>query len=643
MIELREILEHKAQKKLLPRILWQKIDEHPPRQPRLRTIREFDFFELPAEQDFDLVVGNPPWVSRKAQPLAQRWLFSEKDNVAAKGLGKLVSQTLFPAKELACGFMWKASLHTKPDGRVCQVLPARVFLSNNTDLFQSHWLKNHCLESVWLLADYRKILFPDADCPCFIGRYHQRIEGEPFGEFTFITPKVEVLDPREALFSVQPEDQKKLSEQDIVGAADAGYASFAWKKHHWGTPRDVRLVERLMRLPKLERLTYSPGRGEVPCGIKKWAKGQGFQPATASTLAKGYVPSPVFWKQTDRFLPATAKFRNLVLMKGETDKIGIRYQDIGLHRVRSPLIYQAPLLLINQGFTKFAFSDFDVLFQDSLQSISTPKGEECNLMFLTAFMSSPLAQYLGFHTSANVGIERDKVSLEELLQLPFPLPQDMPDPKGAQGIIDDCAKILRKLKLALSQAEKFLNRDNLVAKAQIALNTKVYAYFNIAEWGRHLIEDTVKIFLPSSTPGSFDSKKLLTAKESKPPERKEYADEMVNTFQSWTRTKSNLWAFTTTAPKAGLAMLTFGVGGEARDYTETKAEEKIEDLITKIRRASVGNEGKVFRRLRGFAFFEGTTVHLLKPLNRRHWTRTAALNDADAIIAQMMEEGGWGA
>ena len=124
-------------------------------------------------------------------------MFSEKQNPAANGLKKSKrNQTLFPAKELACAFMWKAGLHLRDAGRVCQVLPSRVFLSNNTDSFQAAWLQRHRLESVWLLADYRWVLFPGAVCPCFIGRYHPRPDNEPLGEFAFITPKVELLDPR---------------------------------------------------------------------------------------------------------------------------------------------------------------------------------------------------------------------------------------------------------------------------------------------------------------------------------------------------------------------------------------------------------------------------------------------------------------
>jgi hypothetical protein len=641
--ELRYALNRDA-RKILPRILWE-VGKHP---PPVRTIRELDFFELPTIKDFDLVVGNPPWISRrdKESRSAARWVLSEEQNPAAKGLKKSVStQTLLPGKEVACGFMWKAGLHTKPDGRVCQVLPSRVFLSNNTGRFQAHWLNRHRLESVWLLADYSFILFPVAKCPCFIGRYHTRRDGEPLGEFEFITPKVEPIDPREALIPVQPEDQKVMSEREIVAAAEKPECALVWKRQHWGTPRDLRLIERLMRLPKLSRMTSRAPQSEDAVGERQpfhWYKGQGFQPAGPSTLTKRNAPAPVFWRETDRFLSADVAVSNLLLKYDDTTPIGKKHKETGLLFPRSPFIYKAPLLLVNQACTKFLFSGFDVLFQDDFQAICAPIEEEEELLFLTTVLSSPLSQYLLFHTTANIGIERDKANFEELLALPFPLPTDMPDVKRSKAIVAECANILRDLKLQISKPEKILYRDELVAEAQRKLDAKVYAYFSICEWERYLIEDTLKVFRFSSTPATLYSEKLITQRPSDPRDRNAYADTLIATFRGWTRSKLNLWAFTTLAPKSQLGVVTFGVGGKLRNYSESNAEQRVEDLLDRIRNSSAGSGGTVFQKLRGFVFYEGTQVHLLKPLSRRHWTRTAALNDADEIITHMMQEDGWG-
>ena len=639
IMELREALEQDAKEKLLPRILWENGKPRP-RSPQMDSIRELDFFELPTKQEFDLVIGNPPWVSRKSALPAEAWLFSEKQNPAANGLKKSIQpQTLFPAKELACAFMWKAGLHLHNAGRVCQVLPSRVFLSNNTDSFQAAWLQRHRLESVWLLADYRRVLFPGAVCPCFIGRYHPRPANEPLGEFAFITPKVELLDPREAMIPVQPEDQKVLQEADIIAAAGRTEAASAWKQHHWGTPRDERLITRLMAMPRLSRLAKEPPRDPNSVSShrkRQWFKGQGFQPATGSTQ----VPDEVFWNVDDLFISAGASVDDLVLLKTDCDKIGNRYSS-GLHRKRSPLIYKWPLVLINKACTKFLFSDFDVLFQDDFQSICGPKADEGELLFLTAVLASPLAQYLLFHTTANIGIERDIARLEEMLELPFPLPEDMPNKDRCQTIVRECATLLRNLRHELLKPANLLKRTSLVQQTKRKLNKLVYDYFGVCGWERYLIEDTEKVFRPSSTPGSLDSNKLFTAQPSRPDDRETYASTLVSTFRGWTRARASLWARSCIAPKLGLGFVTFGVGGRAKVYKETEAEKQVEELLDRIHKSITQTVGTI-RYLRGFSFYEGTTVHLLKPLSRRYWTRTAALNDADEILSHMMEEDGWG-
>ena len=639
--ELREALE-RTQRKLLPRILWE--DEKPrPRFPHLTTVRVSDFFVSPEQRDFHLVIGNPPWVSRREAPLAEQWLFSQVSNPYLLGIPESKwRQTLFPAGELACAFMWKAGLQLLPDGRVCQVLPARVFLSNNTDRFQAAWLQHHRLETMWLLADWSFILFRTADCPCFIARYHTRKDGEMVGDFEFITPKVELIDPREALIPILPEDQKTLSESDIATAAVSMGAAAAWKKQHWGTPRDKKLIDRLMRMPRLNRLAKRPPRNVDSVSEdrkRRWFKGQGFRGATESTVK----PDRVFWKETDPFLAAEAPVSDLILLRKSCPAIGEQYKAEGLDRKRSPLIYKEPLLLINKACTKFLFSDFDVLFKDDFLSISAPKHEEDELLFLTAVLSSPLTQYLLFHTTANIGIERDIARAEEILELPFPLPEDTLDPERSESILRSCAQRLKKLRDELQKPRNLLAGEALVRAAQQELYELVCDYFEICEWERHLIEDTVIVFRPSSTPGSLESENLITARPSRPTHRREYAETLTKTFHGWSRTKKHLWAEGSIAPKIGLAFVTLGIGDRAKRYSEASAEDRVSRLLDKIREAAARNKTTTFQHLRGFVAYEQDRVHILKPLNRRHWTRTAALNDADEILTQMMEEDGWGA
>ena len=168
-----------------------------------------------------------------------------------------------------------------------------------------------------------------------------RQDNEPLGEFAFITPKVELLDPREAVIPVQPEDQKVLQEANIIAAAGRTEAASAWKQHHWGTPRDERLIARLMALPRLSRLAQKPPKDPnsvSPHRKRHWFKGQGFQPATGSTES----PDPVFWDTDDWFIPADVAVDDLILLEAYCKKIGNAIQVWASSKTQSTALQISP-------------------------------------------------------------------------------------------------------------------------------------------------------------------------------------------------------------------------------------------------------------------------------------------------------------
>ena len=55
---------------------------------------------------------------------------------------------------------------------------------------------------------------------------------------------------------------------------------------------------------------------------------------------------------------------------------------------------------------------------------------------------------------------------------------------------------------------------------------------------------------------------------------------------------------------------------------------------------ALAEEHAPFQYLRGFTFLDGNLIHILKPNIRRHWTQTAAMNDADKIIGYLADAKG---
>jgi hypothetical protein len=139
---------------------------------------------------------------------------------------------------------------------------------------------------------------------------------------------------------------------------------------------------------------------------------------------------------------------------------------------------------------------------------------------------------------------------------------------------------------------------------------------------------------------------LHTLKPSSPDDRRVYADLLCGTISRWAhRSPYQLSGATVLAEREGLALLTLTKvprGKPAAEYCELKPTPQLRQSIERVARASVSEHWGGLRFLRGFALFDDLQVHILKPLALRHWTRTAALNDADelALYIANMGQGG---
>jgi hypothetical protein len=146
----------------------------------------------------------------------------------------------------------------------------------------------------------------------------------------------------------------------------------------------------------------------------------------------------------------------------------------------------------------------------------------------------------------------------------------------------------------------------------------------------------VKLFIPSSTPSALDGE-IPTLDDSSEKERAEYAQQLCQTINTWGRGKGKLLsARGCIAERIGLSLLVLTKGKTKTNYTEAAAPDEVAKAIAGIEKAiTVGHRKLAYAR--GFTLFERDRAHVLKPLARRHWTRTAALNDADAMLAAMLE------
>ncbi len=226
-----DINQYIARKGKLPNILRFHPDQCKP-EPEIPVIHEDDFLKPAGKipRDMDFLVGNPPWADRGA----------------VKGLHHQFARRI-PA-------------HLKKHGIASVLLPSKTFLNEKTNAFQAEWIREISLEEVIQLADYRKILFEEANCPCMIVRFRNDPMVEPHDKVEYVVPKVTRTSAREGLVPVAPTDRKSISIQRLLHAARHQAAPVIWKNHLWGSPRDIKFLELLEDFPKLGGARGKTGR-----------------------------------------------------------------------------------------------------------------------------------------------------------------------------------------------------------------------------------------------------------------------------------------------------------------------------------------------------------------------------------------------
>jgi hypothetical protein len=624
-LEVRDIEElKKKQTPVLPDLLTLKRQNYS--TPSNPVIYQGNFFDkdLPLSKSFDFVIGNPPWSTKdkKGTNEALIWLESNRNkfvNEAPITRSKRISY-LIPGGQIAFAFMWKTPQHINEKGYVCLLLPTGI-LFNKTNKFHLGWLKLVALNRIINLSDFRNCLFKDAVAPAMIAKFeiNKMVENENY-HISYDTPKVSRFDPRKGVITLLPIDKKKISFHQIQKFAKDDRASLIWKTHFWGTPRHVRLIEYLLQLPNLADYSGQPNEG------KMWIINAGFQPSNSASK-----PKPDWWKNINNYLDARRKPKFLI-NQSEIEEIGNRFQY--LDRIRDKQTYYPPMVLVNKGFSWAAFCECPLLFQDTIYSIKGSKKDTANLIFLSAYLNSKLARYFLFHTSASYGIERDQILIRELQLLPFILPKHAENKMKSEKIISQIEARYRDLSNKISNST--LEQDNLLPEYQNFIDTMIFKYFNITNNERILIEDTINVQIKSAQPPSIYADRPIMTSISN-TQAKAYITVLSNTLNEWAKRSDYVLNGSIRLYKdleIGLVVLNKTKNKKDFEVSNITSDEFFRTL-QRLKNLLPEKQGGMMV-LRDLKVFDGNDLYILKPLNFRHWTKSAALNDADEIVAAIL-------
>ncbi len=587
------------------------------------TLRNNDFFAIdPSSIAADVVVGNPPWSSRRGGG------HSSIEWCKGKGLPA-------PSHEQAWPFVWKSLRHLSENGVAALLLPAMGFLHNHAKVAvdaRRHLVREAQVLGVVNFADLRFQLFDGASRPAALIVFGQRATDCTAYRFDYLTPRASLNLRARRLITIGSADRCRL-ESRIVEADPS-----VFKKRLWMSEPEGRLFNYLARLPRVGDLVAEFGSlsHRKESTHNRWVIGLGFQPATMGPAPNAdNKPSNSSVVTTIPYLPIK-KFRILGDQRED-----LRPWKSGIVRRRGfEGGFEGSRVLVPRGIAvvpahgghrlRAAYVEEPLTFQDIIQAITVPSGDERRGKLLGGLLNSRLMLWFAFHGTSSFGADRPEVQQAELLRLPFPGPEDMPHPERSQAAADALVSTLeRRVRRDGQTLERHTGDLDLLEK----IDALTYEFFCLSEAERILVDDTVEHTIPAAQPSRSSFPAVW--RPSTGEDRREYARTVVNSLADWLDRRSAVRACLVARNK-DLAILRVSLRDSSGEFAYTENDDAsvasaLSRLADHVNEPLPGN----LQLTPDFRVFSGRDLFLIKPIGKRFWLRSNALVDADAIALDL--------
>jgi hypothetical protein len=282
----------------------------------------------------------------------------------------------------------------------------------------------------------------------------------------------------------------------------------------------------------------------------------------------------------------------------------------------------------SQNRLRAAFCKDALTFEDILQAITVPVGEERRAKLLTALLNSRVAVWFAFHGTASFGSDRPEVKQADLLRLPFPDALDICNPEASAQAADGLVAIIDEM-----EKESGLPFDFRAEPIDVLceIDTLAYAYFGLSSNEIAIIEDTVEAILPALQPHEGHSPRLWSTPDR--IQRAAYADTLTKSLDGWFPNSGISARLVATSADFGILRLQLGSEVPYIEEASSDFSLVLDQLGQHIHQPLNGN----FQLTPDLRVFVGKSLFLIKPLQLRFWLRSTALADADAIALDLQQ------
>jgi hypothetical protein len=550
---------------------------------------------LPWRQNtFSVVVGNPPWSEPRAQSksLGEEWAKKRGLPVGDRSPSQL--------------FLWRALNLLEDDGVAALLVSAKVLFNvrSTSRAFRTRWLTDARVERVVNFSQVRRDFFEKAVAPFALVRF-RRAQDAPDGPIVYETARPVPRGRRGSAAFARLD--RRIVDQGALRNRD-----YLWKTYSAGSHRDAALLARLELDGRLRDLLPNEPKSQY-----------GYQRARADERS-AHRPDKQWQK-----LPSLANFDSWGPLRDawlETVPHYVKFApDSALFRGRR--------LLVRRGVAS-AFGPHARLVAEPLAFRHTTYGiplghrPEWEAQVALGTLLSALGRYWLYMVSGSWGTWNDEIRAEHLLDLPLRLDRDHPSTKRIVTAIEQLP-YAAPLKAQLSNTPALGD----VAPILVVLDQAISDLFEMTAAEHDLVNDfwaarqatgTAPVALPQN--GSQDQ-----------VEMPRYLDVFRTAWRPQlaedTELDGQLWQ----DPSAKIIAAVFETRHAGKPAAEARQDEDAWSAV--LKRYDLALNETQADGLLTYGMVRAvtdTTIIIVKRNEHRLWSPTAAREDAEATIAQVM-------
>ena len=543
-----------------------------------------DLSEIEILKNFDLIIGNPPFGTKKLLDTIINYCDENKF-----------------AKEMVLPFLHKATAFA-PNGKIALIFNTKV-LTNTGGTYQNfrEWLFNkNYVEKIYNFSILRKApkfsggqLFGSAVGPISIVFYQKEKPEITKDIITYYAPKTYIKNDVLERIVIDLSDVKQLPRIECEKKDTK-----IWKIAMWGSYFDFQLIE------KLNKSNVNLG-DFIKSNNKVWDCAKGIM---SDSLKPEFVPDKII---SPRFVE-----------RYSTPKTALIVNDNYYRNIDDKFI-KAPFLVFKEGQTRKKYCasiiDYDEYFTNSLYGFYN-SGDFRYSKVLCLFLNSTFANYFLSLSTSTWGIERERINLNELLTIPAVLDN------VTEIQIDNLAIITDKI-ISIKKSDKVSQDISHLEKEidQIIFND----ILQLTNDEQIIIQDTLDYSLDlfEKQDKSLAVFPVLNSED--------YINRLSRELNDWLqdvnlKVSTTIYEINRNCPLY-MVKITFGT----KQKPISKSKEDIYEELKRLDENLWEEEASSLYFRKKLNYYDGDDVYIIKPNQRRFWSETVAMEDSQALLIEI--------